>query len=322
MDLIFGIDIGGTKTSVTYASKNEPGVILGKKMFDTGTQFGPEYTMNEIIESIDGLCDVRSIYAIGISCGGPLNSRSGTILGPPNLPGWNDIQIVTSLENRFGVRAFLQNDADACALAEWKIGAGRGCCHMVFLTFGTGLGAGLILNSRLYSGACGMAGEAGHVRLSPYGPAGYGKAGSFEGFCSGGGIVQLARTVLHSYIQTGRTSSITDGRSVDKITARDVFAAAHAGDAAALEIVSVVGEQLGKGLSILIDILNPERIVIGSIYQRNHVLLRPYLERVLEKEALGTSRQACEIVPAALGDSLGDYAAILTAVYGMEEEKR
>ena len=320
MNLIVGIDIGGTKTSIVSAYKSEPGVILDKKVFDTGTQFGPEYTRDTIYESIYDMCDAQNIYAIGISCGGPLNNQTGTILGPPNLPGWNDIKIVKLLEKRFGVKAFLQNDADACALAEWKIGAGKGCRHMVFLTFGTGLGAGLILNGKLYSGACGMAGEVGHVRLSPFGPSGYGKPGSFEGFCSGGGIAQLARTVLHAYIQTGRTSSITDGRSIDTITARDVFAAAYAGDTAALEITEVVSEQLGKGLAMLIDILNPERIVIGSIYQRNHALLKPYLERMIEREALLPSRQVCKILPAALGDSLGDYAAILAAVYGMEEE--
>jgi glucokinase len=237
------------------------------------------------------------------------------------LPGWDDIKIVKRLEAKFGVNVFLQNDADACALAEWKIGAGKGCTHMIFLTFGTGFGGGLILNGKLYSGACGMAGEAGHIRLNRFGPSGYGKPGSLEGFCSGGGIAQLARTTLLSCIQTGRHSLLMDGQCIEDITAKDVFLAAKQGDATALEIVSVVGEQLGMGLAILIDVLNPERIVIGSIYQRNHVLLQPYIERVIARETLIQSRKACKIVPAALGDSIGDYAAVLTAVYGMEEEK-
>ena len=128
------------------------------------------------------------ISAIGISCGGPLNSKKGVILSPPNLPGWDNIEIVNIIKDRLDVPAKLQNDANACALAEWKYGAGRGSNNMIFLTFGTGFGAGLILDGRLYNGVNCMSGEIGHVRLTEYGPVGYGKAGSCEGYCSGGGI--------------------------------------------------------------------------------------------------------------------------------------
>ena len=160
---------------------------------------------------------------------------------------------------------FMENDANACALAEWRWGAGQGCRSMAFLTFGTGLGAGLILDGRLYRGACGMAGELGHWRLSDYGPTGYGKEGSFEGFCSGGGIRQLAETLAAlRERQKGAPVSMGPG----PLTARVVAQAAGKGDPLALEVLDHVARQLGRGLALLVDLLNPECIVIGSVYAR------------------------------------------------------
>ena len=170
-----GIDIGGTKCAVVLGDEKQ---IIKKIKFDTKDC---QRTVEEIMSAVEAIGEGD---AIGISCGGPLDSGRGVIMSPPNLPDWNDVRIVDMLTGRFGIPAYLCNDANACALAEWKYGAGRGTQNMVFLTFGTGLGAGLILNGRLYEGACGMAGEVGHVRLSEHGPVGYGKAGSFEGFCS------------------------------------------------------------------------------------------------------------------------------------------
>ena len=137
-----------------------------------------------------------NVQALGISCGGPLNSKTGRVLSPPNLFGWDDIPIVEMMEARYGIPTALQNDANACALAEWRFGAARGFENVIFCTFGTGMGAGLILNGRLYEGTTGMAGEIGHLRLSEHGPVGFGKEGSFEGFCSGGGIAQFAKSQL------------------------------------------------------------------------------------------------------------------------------
>ena len=147
-----GIDIGGTKCAVVLG--NERGEIVRKLRFPTQ---GRDETLKRIFESADELRADRAA-AIGVSCGGPLDSRKGVILGPPNLPGWDEVPIAAMLKERFQVPANLRNDADACAVAEWRFGAGRGCKNMVFLTFGTGLGAGLILNGRLYEGTCCMDG--------------------------------------------------------------------------------------------------------------------------------------------------------------------
>lgn len=305
---IIGIDIGGTKCSVVHG--NENGEIIKKVMFATTDR---DRTLQMIIDAVDsmGVFDV-----IGISCGGPLDSAEGVIKSPPNLPGWDNVEIVKMLRDKFGVPVFLKNDADACALAEWKYGAGKGTKNMIFLTFGTGLGAGLILNGKLYSGACDMAGEVGHIRLADFGPVGYGKSGSFEGFCSGGGIAQLGQTVAKENSQMGNPVSFAEG----EITAKSIADAAKNGDENAIAVYRQCGTMLGKGLSILIDILNPEMIVLGSIFQRSEELLRDAMTKVIEQETLALSRNVCRIEPALLGDSLGDIAALCVAVCGMKGE--
>ena len=207
------------------------------------------------------------------------------------------------------------NDADACAAAEWKFGAGKGTQNMIFLTFGTGLGAGLILNGKLYSGTNGNAGEIGHIRLESFGPVGYGKAGSFEGFCSGGGLAQLGYIKALEEAQTGiYPLYFKKGMTAADVTAKTVADAAYKGDETAKEVYRICGEQLGKGLSVLIDILNPERIVIGSIFARSEDLLRDGMERVINKEALPQSLKCCKIVSAALGEKIGDCAAVSAAL--------
>ena len=188
---VLGIDIGGTKCAVISAKWDGENVtILKKEACKTNHTLSGEEMLARLFEMADGILD-RVPDAVGISCGGPLDSARGVIMSPPNLPTWDNVEVVRLAEEHFGAPARLQNDANACAVAEWKFGAGRGCNNLVFLTFGTGLGAGLILNGALYDGTNGNAGEAGHVRLADNGPVGYGKSGSFEGFCSGGGIAKL-----------------------------------------------------------------------------------------------------------------------------------
>ena len=175
--MFVGIDIGGTKCSITLGKEIDGGIeIINKIKFNTCDYKSPENAIAKMDQIIDTF-DLSEVKAIGISCGGPLNSKTGTILSPPNLPGWDDVAITKHFETKYNIRTFLQNDANACAIAEWKYGAGVGTENMVFFTFGTGLGAGFILDSKIYCGASDMAGEAGHIRLEPFGPVGYGKAG-------------------------------------------------------------------------------------------------------------------------------------------------
>ncbi len=310
---ILGVDIGGTKCAVTYGRQNGADLEIVDKL-SFATTFCEE-TIRNIKSAIRTIMERNALtadntYSIGISCGGPLDSATGVVMSPPNLPGWDNIPIVDILSDEFGIKAAIHNDANACALAEWTFGAGRGSRNMAFLTFGTGLGAGLVLDGKLYSGTNDNAGELGHIRLSDFGPVGYGKSGSFEGFCSGGGIRQLAQFLVKERIQMGGHVSWCPDGDLDGITAKTVADAAAEGDALANEIFNISSSFLGKGLSILIDIINPEVIVIGSIYARNESLMKPVMERIISREALPLASKVCRVVPAELGESIGDYAAL------------
>ncbi|MCM8900750.1 ROK family protein [Caldicoprobacter algeriensis] len=315
---LLGIDIGGTKCAVVLGDKN--GTIYRRYAFPTREQGGPYEVIEKIIETVGKILDelsvdIENVNSIGISCGGPLDTKRGLILSPPNLPGWDEIPIVDILKDRFKKDVFIENDANACAVAEWKFGAGRGCNNMIFLTFGTGLGAGLILNGRLYRGASDMAGEVGHIRLAPDGPVGYGKAGSFEGFCSGGGIAQLARDEIISRLRRGeKVAFCPTEEKAQTITAADVGLSASQGDPVAIHILQTSGRYLGMGLAILVDILNPERIILGGIFARCREFIQPAAEEALKAEALPSSYRACEILPAGLGERIGDLASLCVAM--------
>lgn len=303
--MLTGIDIGGTKCAVIVGDENG---IADKIRFETTTV---DETIKNIISAVEKL---GANDAIGISCGGPLDSKRGVIMSPPNLPGWDNIEIVKMFEERFKVPAGIQNDANACALAEWKYGAGKGTENMIFLTFGTGMGAGLILDGKLYAGTNDMAGEVGHMRISDYGPVGYGKAGSFEGFCSGGGIAEIGKTVARERLQCGKkTAFCINYGELESITAKKIADCAKAGDTDSIHVYDICAEKLGTGISILIDILNPQKIVIGSVFERSGELLRDKMQAVIDRETLSYARDVCEVVPAALGDAIGDFAAIAVA---------
>ena len=309
--MILGFDIGGTKCAVITADvKGGKIEITKKEKVSTDLSIPPEKMIKQLISIADKMTNNQKISSIGISCGGPLDSKKGVINSPPNLSTWVNVPIVDIMKKHFGVPVYLQNDANACAVAEWKFGAGRGKKNLVFMTFGTGLGAGLILDGKLYCGTNDNAGEVGHIRLENDGPLGYGKVGSFEGFCSGGGIAQLGKILA----EKSKKKGIMPLYAEQEITAKTIADAAENGDKTALEVYKICGEKLGKGISVLIDILNPEVIVIGSIFVRSNHLLWKYAEDIIKKEALTFSADVCKVVPAELGEQIGDYAAIGVAL--------
>jgi glucokinase len=317
MSILGGVDIGGTKCSVSVGNSiGDQITILGKRRIVTDDS--PHKVLAEIQIQLEGLLEElgvrQELKALGISCGGPLDSRQGVVLSPPNLPTWDRIDVVTPFVQHFSVPARLQNDANACALAEWKWGAGRGCRNFIFLTFGTGMGAGLILDGRLYTGTNDLAGEVGHIRMQGIGPIGYAKQGSMEGFCSGGGIANLAQILVLEQIQMGNPPSFClTIEDVSRINAKKVAEAARMGDPLALRIFKIVSQELGRGLAILVDILNPEKIVIGGIYHRQLQLLEETTLSILREEALAQALAVCRVVPSELGENVGDFASLSVA---------
>lgn len=327
MKQYISVDIGGTKCAVSLWQEidsvstdtlsggcGNPPKMLRKNKFPTPPT--PEETISLLVSHAKELSEGQAIDAVGISCGGPLNSKKGLLLCPPNLPGWIDIDIVTPFQEAVGAPAFLQNDANACALAEWLWGAGKGFQNVVFLTFGTGMGGGLILDGKLYCGTSDMGGEVGHMRVADDGPVGFGKRGSFEGYCSGGGMARLAEERMPDWLKSGKTTLLKD----TEITAKSISEAADTGDAFALAVIEECGEKLGLGISNIIDIINPEIVVIGSIYGREK-RFPPIVERVVKREAIPFSSEVCRIVYAGLGESVGDFAAVAAAKYGQEQNK-
>src|SRR5215469_9169056 len=312
-----GVDIGGTKTAVLLSA--EPPHILKRIEFPTLPQNGPGPALDQIKSSLHSMLgELRpagsSPVGIGVSCGSPLDAKRGIIQAPPNLPTWIDIPIVEFLGAEFGCPVFLENDANAGALAECRFGAGKGAGNLVFLTMGTGFGAGIIIDGRIYSGTNGNAGEIGHVRLTSQGPIGYHKAGSAEGWVSGGGVAQWVSAVIEEARKAGEVSALINLLPDHRVTARDVGLAADKGDALAARIVERLGEKLGCALAILVDLLNPERIVIGGLAMRLGERLLGPARRTLAQEALTHSAAVCEVVPAALGERIGDIAALCIAM--------
>ena len=307
---VFGFDIGGTKcaASVLRGGRVEEVVRVPTGTFDE--------TFARLTEALaPHVAGTEPVF--GVSCGGPLDAGAGVIVAPPNLPvSWHGVPIVARITARLGGRGFLMNDANACALAEWQFGAGQGTRHMIFLTSGTGLGSGLILNGQLFEGATGDAGEIGHVRLRADGPVGYNKAGSAEGFYSGAGIARLAETMLAA--QAG--SRPAWATAAPALTTKRIADAAKAGDATARAILHRAGESLGETLAILIDLFNPERIVIGGFFPLCRELLEPGMRELLAREALPVPLAACSIVPAALGETIGSHGAIALALHHLRRQ--
>ena len=297
----YGLSIGGTKCAVSLWEKDADFSLLSKEVFATERR-GYESVFADFFRIIDEKITLYPPKAMGLICGGPLDEKTGVILSPPNLHGWEEVQAVHIFKERYACPVSLLNDANAGALAEWKYGAGQGCENFVFITFGTGCGAGVILNGKLYYGTNSMAGEIGHVRLEKEGGVGYGKAGSVEGFVSGGGMAQTAKRLF--------------GREV---TAKDVAIAAEKGEAWAEEVFRITGEKLGDTLAILTDLFNPQCIAVGGIYPRNQARLDQYMAPRYALEALSRSQSVCKIVPAELGECIDEYASLAAATLAEEQ---
>jgi glucokinase len=309
-----GIDIGGTKCAVVLADSEA--TIVAREELPTGLgEEGRNRTIEQLKSAAVRMAAQCRIRAIGIASGGPLDAERGMILCPPNLGGWENLPIVEIFQEELRVPTCLENDANAAALAEWRFGAGQGVENLVYLTYSTGIGAGIILNGRLYRGTSDQAGEVGHVRLAGDGPEGHNKRGSFEGFCSGPGMAKMMSSELASLAEDiGPAEMQQRYKDPRVITGKDVADWAKAGDPLALRAVVTSGEYLGRGMAVLVDILNPELIVVGGMGVRLGDLVLDPARKTLAEEALASGVAVCRVVPAALGERTGDIGAICAAL--------
>ncbi|HUX46852.1 MAG TPA: ROK family protein [Desulfosporosinus sp.] len=299
---ILGIDIGGTKTGVVCGTSS--GEILLRSEFPTmpGRKF-QEYFI-ELCSFIsttlqDSKCEAT---VISVSVGGPLDVFEGVIKSPPHLPEWCDVPLKKLLSDEFKLPVYIEHDGNAGALAEYFFGAGRGSRSIVFLTLGTGFGAGLILDGRLYRGTSFVAGEIGHIRIADNGPYAYGKHGSLEAYCSGAGIEKLAGIMFPDRWAIG-------------ISARELGDLAKDGDVQAIAVLEISGKYLGRAFALIADFVNPQKIILGGLGFRLGSLLTLTAMEEFKREALRESFEVCEIVPAQLNERIGDLASICAAIY-------
>ncbi|MEW8978321.1 MAG: ROK family protein [Symbiobacterium sp.] len=316
---LLGIDIGGTKLAVGVVTPE--GRVVAQERIPTQVEEGPE----RVIARLQGLCHAAvtaagitwdQIRACGVGCGGPLDPECGVVMNPPNLPGWVEVPLVQILADAFGRPVYLDNDANAAALAEHRFGAGRGVQNMVYLTISTGIGGGIILGGRLYSGETGNAGEIGHMSVVYNGrPCNCGGRGCLEAYASGPSIAARAREA----VEAGEPSLLLDlAGSPDGITGETIKEALLRGDPLARRIWDETVEILGAGLASVINIFNPRRIVLGGGMTNYGDLLFEPVRRIARARAMRPLAEPVDIVPAQLGNDVGILGAAAVVLERLE----
>ena len=307
-----GIDVGGTNVKIALVDEN--GKIIYSNSVPTYAKMGYEYTVNNIKQAIKDLMketktDEKSIEAIGFDFPGQIDCKKGIVKLAPNIPGWVNIPISKIIEDEFHIPTRIDNDVRCAALGELKFGAGKGCENFVCITVGTGIGSGLVINGKLVRGAANAAGEIGHIKLQmENGPlCGCGDYGCLEAFASGPVIVAMAQ----DYIKGGKSAKFSEMAGDGEITPYIVAKAAESGDPVAKRIFEIVGRRIGIGLTSVINLLNPEKVIVGGgVAECGDLLLEP-IRKTIKERAMVVAGESVQIVPAQLGNSAGVIGASL-----------
>lgn len=307
-----GIDVGGTNVKIALVDDN--GKIIYSNSVPTYAKMGYEYTVNNIKQAIKDLMKETNttpsdIEGIGFDFPGQVDCKTGVVKLAPNIPGWVNVPIAQMIEDEFHIPTRIDNDVRCAALGELKFGAGRGCENFICITVGTGIGSGLVINGKVVRGATNAAGELGHIKLQMNGGpiCGCGDTGCLEAFASGPAIVAMAQ----EYIKGGKSTKFREMAAVEggEITPYMVAKAAEEGDPVAKRIFEIVGEYIGIGLTSVINLLNPERVIIGGgVAESGELLLGP-IRKTIKERAMVVAGNAVEIVPAQLGNSAGVIGA-------------
>ena len=308
--IAIGVDFGGTSVKVGLVAPT--GRIAAVRLLPTRQLRTPERFVDGIAGAVASLIGRTGTHAnrlagVGVGAPGPVDAEDGVIHSMVNVPGWRRVPLGPMLTRRLGRRCFVDNDANCYALAEWRLGAGRGADHLVCLTLGTGVGGGLILNGSLYRGASGAAGELGHMAVDPHGPrCGCGRRGCLESLVGTAAIVRLGRTALRRGAQPlGRLVREANGRLMPRLVGRS----ARAGDPRSRQVWREVGRRLGIGVANLVNLFNPERIIIGGGIANNWALFAPALRATVRAEAMAVPRRAVRLVRARFTDTAGIVGA-------------
>ncbi len=315
---VVGIDIGGTKLATVVADTT--GYILNKVRKPTLAERGPEYALELLFDMVRETIELagleqEAISAIGVSCGGPLDTKTGIVYSPPNLPGWDALPLKAQLESEFQMPVTIENDANASALAEYRFGGGCGYNAVLYMTMSTGIGGGIVLDGQVYHGANDSAGEVGHQILLPDGPlCGCGKRGCLEALCSGPAIARRAQAAIRNEKASATALLDLAGGRIEDVRSEHVLEAARHGDPLALQLVEETGYYMGWGIANLVNILNPDIVLLGTIaIAAGDLLLNP-IRKTVSEFAMTRPAEAVKIAPAQLGAALGDLAAVALVV--------
>ncbi|MBF8189320.1 ROK family protein [Nonomuraea sp. K274] len=293
---VLSLDIGGTKLAAGVVTGD--GRIHGWQVTPTRREEGPRQVLARLFDlGRKAVADAGEpeVAAVGISCGGPLDTATGVLGCPPHLPGWIDVPVGALAAEAFGVPSALENDATAAALGEFRYGAGRGTRTMLYLTVSTGVGGGSVIGGRLHRGAAGNGGELGHVMVRPGGRrCTCGRHGCLEAYASGTAIAERAREAL----ATGRPSSLA---AVGNPTAEDVSRAVESGDGLAREIWDETTWALGTAITDLVNVFEPELVVLGGGVTRSGALLLDPVAVAVARDAMPPAARTARIVLAELG---------------------
>ncbi len=314
--LFLGIDLGGTK--IFTGLVNSSGEVVTQDYRKTKAKRGPEAVVQGLIASAgqvmqDAGVPAEQIRAVGVGSPGPVDAAEGLVVAPPNLPGWDRVPLRQTIEEALGIPTHLENDANAAALGENVFGAGRGSKEMIYMTVSTGVGGGFIFGGKLYGGASGAAAEVGHMTILPRGPhCGCGNRGCLEAVASGTAIAREGRELLLRNVPT--LIAELAGGDPDLVSAKLVAQAAQQGDAEAEEIIYEAMSYLGVGVANLVNLLNPELIVIGGgLTNMGDALFGP-VRRAVDRRTFPIAAQRVRIVPAELGDRVGVLGAAAVAM--------
>ena len=313
---VLAIDLGGTKMLLAIIS--DDGQVMAQELCPTLADEGAQAVLDRLFSAMDRLFKLNNmepsqLCSISIAAAGGIDSDRGLITVSPNLPGWNDIPLRDIVQEKYGIDTFLVNDASAAALGEYHFGVGRGVNNLILLTVGTGIGGGIIINGELYSGSCGSAGEIGHMTIDVNGPrCSCGNTGCLETLASGRAVAGEAIR----RISEGEKSSLIEivGGRIEDITAEKVGDAARDGDPLSSDVIAKAATYLGVGMVNLVNIFNPEMIVVGGGMARMGNLLLEPARRVVAERAFPISAQAVRIVTAQLGNDAGVHGAAIFAL--------
>jgi glucokinase len=315
--LFIGIDLGGTK--IGTALVDAEGQILARDFRKTQAAGGLQAVVNRMVDAayrVMGQAGVApsQITAIGVGAPGPIDAKAGLVTSPPNLPGWRNVPLKKLVEEALDIPTFLENDANAAALGEHLFGAGRGTKNMIYVTASTGVGGGFILDGQIYDGATGAAGEIGHMTVLPRGPhCGCGNRGCLEALASGTAIAREGKELVVRGVPTLITE-LAEG-DPDRVSAKLVAQTAEQGDVEAQEIIADAMTYLGVGMASLVNLFNPELIVIGGgLTNMGEGLFGP-VRRIIDRRAFRASAEAVKVVPAQLGDEVGILGAAAVAMH-------